>query len=156
MIYIYTDGSVTKPTEGKSPGGWAFCYSIGDDAYRGSGGCRMVTSNQMEMIAVIKGLQSLLRLGLEGEDICVVSDSQYVIHGCSKWIIDWKRTNWCNSRGRSIKNKEHWKQIDFLAGHFKSRWKWIRGHNGHPDNELCDKLARAAAFRTLGMLEAAS
>lgn len=151
MIYLYTDGSVMRPSEGKSPGGWAFCYRYKDVFYKGSGCCRNVTSNQMEMVAVIKGFQHLLAAGLLGEAVCIVSDSQYVINGSSKWMHDWKRNRWFNAKGRTIKNREYWKQIDYLANQFKTRWKWIRGHNGHPDNEYCDQAARTAAIRLTGL-----
>lgn len=153
MIYLYTDGSVTKPSEGKSPGGWAFCYRHNGKQYRGSGGCKDVTSNQMEMVAVIKGLQHLLANKFQDVTIIVVSDSQYVINGSSQWLPTWKRNRWVNSKKKAIKNKEFWKQIDYLASNFQTRWKWIRGHMGNPDNEYCDQAARTAAFRLAHVLE---
>jgi len=154
MIYLYTDGSVARPTEGKSPGGWAYTFRYDGKVYQESGCCNLVTSNQMEMMAAIKVMQRLLNMGLEGERICIVSDSQYLINGASQWLLDWKRKGWLNGKGRKLKNREFWKQIDYLSAHFKIRFKWIRGHNGHPDNEAVDKLARAAAFRAAGLEQA--
>lgn len=155
MIYLYTDGSVSRPTEGRSPGGWAFSFRHNGKLVQESGGCNMVTSNQMEMVAVIRGLQKLLELELTNEPICVVSDSQYVIHGASLWMEAWKKRGWLDRRGQKMKNKAFWKQIDYLAAHFNIRFKWIRGHAGNPDNEVCDKLARAAAFRAAAICSTA-
>lgn len=154
MIYLYTDGSVSRPGDGTSPGGWAFTFQANGKTFRGSGGCRSITSNQAEMIAVIKGLQELLKMELEEIPVCVVSDSQYVIHGCSLWMIDWKRKGWLDGRNRRLKNIQYWKQIDYLASHFNIRFKWIRGHRGNPSNESCDQMARAAAFRAEGLANA--
>ncbi len=120
----------------------------------GSGGATNATNNQMEMMAALKGLQALLDRGLEGTDVVIVSDSQYVIHGGSKWIVDWKRRNWRNARGKVIKNWKLWRKLDKTAAKFKTRWKWVRGHNGHPMNEACDKAARAAAFRVEALTDA--
>lgn len=147
MIFLYTDGSVTRPKLKKSPGGWAYCFRIGDKVHSSSGGVMDVTNNQMEIVAAIKGFQALLDMGLEGESVCVVSDSQYVVNGGREWVKSWKRNHWRNSRGQAIKNRKFWSQIDMLAAEFTTRWKWVRGHNGHPDNEFVDKLARKAAFR---------
>lgn len=155
MIYLYTDGSVSRPKAGKSPGGWAFSYIHEGKYFRGSGARLDVTNNQMEMLAAIKGLQFMLAKGLKGSEVCIVSDSQYVVNGCSQWIVDWKRSGWVNSKGRKIINREFWMQLDTLSSNFKTRWKWVRGHMGNPENEVVDKLARAAAFRAVGFTEAA-
>lgn len=156
MIWVYTDGSVSRPEEGTSPGGWAFTFRDGDKVIKNSGCCKSVTNNQMEMVAPIKAMQALLAAGYEGSAICIVSDSQYLINGASKWMVGWKRMHWHNSKGRSIKNKEYWKQIDYLASQFTVRWKWVRGHNGNPENEIVDKLARQAAFRSAGIYDTAN
>lgn len=155
MIWVYTDGSVSRPEEGKSPGGWAYTFRKGDSQVQNSGCCKLVTSNQMEMVAAIKAMQALLAEGLEGSNVCIVSDSQYLVNGASQWMTNWKRMRWHNSKGRSIKNKEYWQQIDYLASQFTIRWKWVRGHNGNPENEVVDKLARQAAFRSAGIEAAA-
>lgn len=153
MIYVYTDGSVMRPTEGKSPGGWAFTYDFKGKQFKSSGCCKYVTNNQMEMIAVIKALQSLLINKFHRESVCVVSDSQYVVFNCNQYLDVWKKNKWTNSRGNYIKNKPFWKQIDYLSSYFNIRYKWVRGHNGHPLNELVDKLAREAALRALSIEE---
>lgn len=151
MIFIYTDGSVTRPRMRQSPGGWAYSFRYDDKLHSSSGGVMNVTNNQMEMMAVIKGLQILIEMGLEGSKVCIVSDSQYVVYGGRSWIKSWKKNNWRNSRGQAIKNRNFWSQIDMLASEFSTRWKWVRGHNGHPDNEFVDKLARKAAFRAAAL-----
>lgn len=155
MIWVYTDGSVTRPEEVTSPGGWAYAVREGDVQFRNSGCCKSVTNNQMEMVAAIKAMQLLLAQGKSGSAVCIVSDSQYLVNGASQWMINWKRSNWRNSHGRRIKNKEYWKQIDYLSSHFTVRWKWVRGHNGNAENEVVDKLARQAAYRSASMVAAA-
>lgn len=153
MLYIYTDGSVTRPTEGSGPGGWAFSFYLDGRSFREAGGCRNVTNNQMEMLAAIKGMECLIKIGFNTwEPICLVSDSQYVVHGATKWLHSWKRKNWVNSQGRHIKNRSLWEKIDALNHKLNVQYKWIRGHNGNPENEVCDKLAREAAFRAEGMI----
>lgn len=156
MLFIYTDGSVVRPKDGSSPGGWAFYYEREGIVYQGSGGVLGATNNQMEIVAAIKAFQSLLENNFTDDVVVIVSDSQYVINGGSQWVLDWKRNRWRNGRGKLIKNRKQWKQLDILASHFMTKWKWVRGHNGHPFNEVCDKAARRAAFRADGLIKAAS
>jgi ribonuclease HI len=106
----------------------------------------------MELMGAIKGLKHLLINKFESEPICVVSDSQYVIHGMTMWMDGWKRKGRLGPQG-NIKNKEYWVEIDGLAKLFKSlRWTWVRGHRGNEGNEFCDQAARAAAFRLGGLV----
>lgn len=157
VLYIYTDGSVLRPAEGISPGGWAFSFHLDGRTFRKSGGWREATNNQMEILAAIKGMECLIEIGFNTwEPICLVSDSQYVVHGASKWLHSWKRKGWVNSQGRFIKNRTLWERIDGLNHKLNVQYKWIRGHNGNPENEACDRLARAAANRVDGMIMASS
>jgi ribonuclease HI len=102
------------------------------------GGYRLTTNNRMELLAVIAGLESLKRPGTE---VTVVSDSKYVVDAVEKgWVFDWEKKGFAKK-----KNPDLWKR--FLAAYRKHRVKfqWVRGHTGHPQNELCDRLAVAAS-----------
>lgn len=152
-IQLFTDGSCPR---NPGPGGWAFVV-IGMDAKPicRSGASRDTTNNRMEMLAVIRGLEFLIR-----EDtfwpIEIVSDSQYVIRGLSEWCKKWKANDWHrkDEKGRwvPISNPDLWKLLHGLA-HVTLRdlcsFTWQRGHVGHEYNELCDKMAGEAAWRLI-------
>lgn len=148
MFFAYTDGSVVRPHDGSSPGGWAFSYYVDDFLIERAGGFINATNNQMEIVAVIKAFQSVLELDLNDHTVCVVSDSQYVVHGATRWLNAWKNMGWINGRGKAVKNKELWMQIDYLQSRLSCRFKWVRGHCGNPQNERVDVLARSAARRS--------
>ena len=154
MIRLYTDGSVTAPRDRISSGGWAFCYEHKNTFYKGSGCVHNATNNQMEIMGAIKGIRHLLKNKFESQPICVISDSQYVIHGVTMWLDGWKRNGWRNSQHKELKNKEYWQELDELAAKINARWKWVRGHVGNEGNEFCDKAARSAAFRLGGLVMA--
>ncbi len=100
----------------------------------------MTTNNRMEMMAVIKALRQLKRPC----KIRVVTDSKYVVMGMTKWIHGWIKRNWINSQKKPVLNRELWEDLLKLSRPHKIEWEWIKGHNGHPDNERCDQLARDA------------
>lgn len=73
------------------------------------------------------------------------TDSQYVRQGITKWIHNWK--TWLeNSRQKTSKNVDLWQRLDAALGQHQIKWEWVKGHAGHPENERCDELARAAAM----------
>jgi len=74
-----------------------------------------------------------------------VSDSQYVVKGLAEWLPGWKRKGWRKADGQPVMNADLWQRLDELARHHDVRPKWVRGHNGHPENERVDQLAREAA-----------
>ncbi len=146
-LELYTDGACTG---NPGPGGWAFILldpATGAVVER-SDGEPDTTNNRMELLSVIEGL-----LAIEAEhgraEIDLYSDSQYVINGLNEWIDGWKARGWKRPRNQPIKNLELWKQLDELRHRHRLNAHWIRGHNDHPENERCDRLAVAALQRFL-------
>jgi ribonuclease HI len=89
----------------------------------------------------------------EGADIDICSDSQYVVKGITEWMADWKKKAWKNSAGKPVKNITLWQTLDILCSKRKVIWSWVRGHIGHPENEICDRLAVEACQSRVGMNE---
>lgn len=151
MIELYTDGSCPR---NPGPGGWAFCIvgernGGGITEIKRSGCERATTNNRMEMVAVIKGLEWLVKNGYGGERVLVVSDSQYVIRGLEQWCFSWKKNGWRrkNEDGKMVKimNPDLWPRLFGLAHvSMRAEFRWQRGHVGHKYNELCDRLAGEA------------
>jgi ribonuclease HI len=98
----------------------------------------------MEMTAIVKALEQCL--WMEEKYVRIVTDSNYVKQGISSWIHNWKRNGWKTSNGGDVKNKELWVKLDELRERFTMiEWKWVKAHNGNPQNEEVDKLARECA-----------
>ena len=102
------------------------------------------TSQRMELIAAIRGLEALHN----PSRVHVFSDSQYLVRGMNEWLAGWIRNDRLNTPD-GLANQDLWKQLAALADKHKVQWEWVRGHSGHPFNERCDKLAKRAA--TAGM-----
>jgi len=136
MIEIYTDGACSG---NPGPGGWGALLRVGDVETELSGGEPATTNNRMELLAVIEALQSLA----QPVEARVYTDSQYVQKGISEWIHSWKKRGWKTAGKEPVKNEDLWRRLDALASNHKLEWQWVRGHNGHPDNERVDALARA-------------
>jgi iron complex transport system ATP-binding protein len=136
MIDIYTDGACSG---NPGPGGWGVLLRIGEDETELSGGESATTNNRMELLAVIEALQSFT----QPITARVYTDSQYVQKGISQWIHDWKRRGWKTAAKGPVKNEDLWRRLDALASGHTLEWHWVRGHNGHPENERVDALARA-------------
>lgn len=146
MLLLYTDGSVLRNPGGV--GGWAFLYKLHGEIVTGAGGLRVATNNTAELTAVLKGLHSLELDGCAHLPVCIVSDSQYVIYGASRYIYVWKKCGWRTAEGKPVANRQLWEELDKRAKLFATRWRWVRGHSGNPSNEECDKLAGEAARLT--------
>ena len=136
MIEIYTDGACSG---NPGPGGWGALLRIGGAETELCGGEPATTNNRMELLAVIEALQSLA----QPVEARVYTDSQYVQKGISEWIHSWKRRGWKTAGKEPVKNEDLWRRLDALASGHKLEWHWVRGHNGHPENERVDALARA-------------
>ena len=133
-IKIWTDGACSG-TPG--PGGWGVLIERDGVRREVSGSHPKTTNNIMEMTACIEGL----RMTEEGAEVDVWSDSQYVVKGITEWMANWKRKRWTTSEGKPVKNVSLWQTIDILCGKRKVAWHWVRGHDGHVENEICDRLA---------------
>ena len=140
-VIMYTDGGCS-PNPG--PGGYGIVLIYGEHRREFSGGYRRTTNNRMELIAAIRGLQALK----EPCHVALFSDSQYVVNGISKgWAQRWKSRGWLLSDKRPAENIDLWEQLLALCETHQVRFEWIRGHNGHAENECCDRLAGEASRR---------
>lgn len=133
-VYLYTDGAC-KGNPG--PGGWGVLMRYGRHEKALYGGQADTTNNRMELTAVIEGLLALKRPC----HVIICTDSQYVKNGMEKWIHAWKKNGWKTASKRAVKNAELWQQLDQLVTKHQIEWQWVRGHNGHADNERADQLA---------------
>ena len=144
FVEIATDGAC-KGNPG--PGGWGAILRQGARERELSGAESATTNNRMELMAAIMALRALkkpCRVELS-------TDSKYVMDGITKWIHGWQRNGWRTADKKPVKNAELWQALIEAARPHKIDWKWVKGHNGHPENERADELANAAieAMRTL-------
>lgn len=139
-IYIYSDGAC-KGNPGA--GGWGALLVSGGHSKEICGGEANTTNNRMEMTAVIRALESLKR----PSTIEVHTDSQYVQKGISEWMAGWKKRNWRTADGKPVKNQDLWLQLDALSQLHSIKWKWVKGHAGHPENERADALANQGVLQ---------
>ena len=133
-VEIYTDGACRG---NPGVGGWGAILRAGGRERELFGGEPATTNNRMELTAAIRALEALKRR-------CAVSlytDSQYVRQGITTWLNDWKRRNWRTADRKPVKNQDLWEQLDELAAKHDVEWHWVRGHDGHPENERADALA---------------
>lgn len=135
-IEIFTDGACSG---NPGIGGWAALLRYKDIEKELSGGEVETTNNRMELTAVIEALKALKTVC----NITLYTDSKYVMCGITEWMPNWKRNNWktANKKG-NVKNVDLWLQLDELIRQHEIRWVWVKGHNGHPENERVDTLAR--------------
>ncbi len=94
-------------------------------------------------MAVISGLEKID----PSEEIVIVTDSEYVKNGITKWIHSWLKNSWKTASKQPVKNKELWLRLWNLSKDRKIQWQWVKGHSGHPENEKCDRIARAEIAR---------
>ena len=138
-IDIFTDGAC-KGNPG--PGGWGAILRMGGHEKELSGSEPATTNNRMEMTAVIRALNALT----ESCDVRLHTDSRYVIDGMTKWIEGWKRKGWINASRQPVRNADLWHELIEAAQRHNLRWEWVKGHNGHAENERADRLASDAAM----------
>ena len=135
-LQIFTDGAC-KGNPGI--GGWGVLLIYGEHKKELCGGAANTTNNQMELTAVIKGLEALKK-GFSGS-VIIHTDSQYVQKGMTEWIFNWKKNGWKTAAKKTVVNQELWQQLDALSQQFNIQWQWVKGHNGNENNEIADKLA---------------
>lgn len=142
VVELYTDGACSG---NPGPGGWAYILrhpSTGAQR-EAAGGDGQTTNNRMELQAVIEGLRALSR----PSSVDLYSDSQYVLNGLNEWMAGWKKRGWKTAGKQPVKNVDLWKVLDELIERHTVRFHWVRGHNDHPENERCDRLAVEARDR---------
>ncbi len=138
VIYLYTDGAASG---NPGPGGYGVVLKCNGKEKEISGGYEHTTNNRMELTAVIKGLEAIK---WQNALIEVYSDSAYVINAINKgWLDNWVRKNW-----HKVKNPDLWQRFLPLYKSHRVSFHWIKGHNGHPENERCDALAVQAYKKT--------
>jgi ribonuclease HI len=137
VVEIYVDGACRG---NPGPGGWAATLSFGDRERQLAGAEAVTTNNRMELMAVIRALESLKR----PVKARVYTDSQYVRRGITEWIASWKARGWRTADRKPVKNQDLWERLDALAASHSIEWHWVRGHSGVPGNERVDLLANQA------------
>ena len=132
-ITLFSDGSALG---NPGPGGYGTILRFGDKEKIISGGEEHTTNNRMELLAVIEGLRALK----EPCEVDVVSDSSYVTKGINEWLKGWIKKDF-----KKVKNPDLWREYIEVSASHKVHGMWVRGHDGHVENERCDKLARDEA-----------
>ncbi|MFO1084048.1 MAG: ribonuclease HI [Reyranellaceae bacterium] len=139
-VEIFTDGACSG---NPGPGGWGAILRYGGHERELSGAEPATTNNRMELMAAIAALESLKRPCM----VQLTTDSSYVRDGVTKWIHGWKRNGWRTADKKPVKNIELWQRLDAARAPHDVQWHWVRGHDGHPENERADRLARGAIRR---------
>ena len=138
-VDIFTDGACSG---NPGPGGWGAILRYGTHEKELSGGEAQTTNNRMELTAVIAALSALK----SPCQVTLTTDSRYVVDAVSKgWVYGWQKKGWMRAPGEPAKNVDLWKQLLPLLKTHRVEFCWVRGHQGHPENERCDRLAVAAA-----------
>ena len=138
QVEIFTDGAC-KGNPG--PGGWGAILRMGRHEKELSGGEPDTTNNRMELRAAIEGLNALI----EPCKVELYTDSKYVVDGITKWVHGWKKRGWVNASKKPVRNDDLWHDLIEAELRHEVTWHWVRGHNGHAENERADRLASDAA-----------
>ncbi|MCH5191060.1 MAG: ribonuclease HI [Oscillospiraceae bacterium] len=135
FVEIFTDGACSG---NPGPGGWGTILRSCGTEKELSGGEKETTNNRMELLAVINGLEALNRRC----KVKIYSDSKYVVDGITKgWAASWRKNGWKKADKKPALNPDLWERLlDLLALH-DCEFVWVKGHDGHPENERCDRLA---------------
>jgi ribonuclease HI len=136
-VVIYTDGACSG---NPGPGGWGSVLMYNGHRRELSGGEAGTTNNRMEMMAVIRALETLKRPC----SVMIYTDSVYVMKGMEEWIEQWKKRDWKTAAKKPVKNVELWQRLEQAIGRHDVQWQWVKGHSGVPENERADELARLA------------
>lgn len=136
-VEIFCDGACSG---NPGPGGFGCILRFGAREKELSGASPHTTNNRMELLAAITALESLKRPC----EVVLTTDSQYLVKGMTEWIQGWINKGWKNSKKEDVLNRDLWERLLSLTSVHAVQWRWIRGHNGHAENERCDELARGA------------
>lgn len=133
-VEIFTDGACRG---NPGPGGWGALLRSGAHEKQIYGGEANTTNNRMELMAAIEALRSLK----QRSQVTITTDSKYVMQGVTQWIFNWKKNQWRTAAKKPVKNQDLWQLLDALIQEHHVEWQWVKGHAGHPENELADELA---------------
>jgi ribonuclease HI len=136
-VEIFCDGACSG---NPGVGGYGSILRCGETVKELSGAEGATTNNRMEMSGAIAALEALTRPC----EVVITTDSQYLVKGMTEWMSGWLKRGWVNSKKEPVLNRDLWEKLVALSKIHKIKWVWVRGHNGHEENERCDELARAA------------
>ena len=142
-VEIFTDGACRG---NPGPGGYGSIIRTKEQENEISGSAKNTTNNIMELTAAVVALKHLKKPC----EVVLTSDSQYLVKGMTQWIKGWAKKGWVTASKQPVKNKEIWLELDQLNKMHKISWKWVRGHQGHLENERCDVLANIALDKMNG------
>jgi len=132
-ITLFSDGSALG---NPGPGGFGAILRFGDVEKIVRGGEKHTTNNRMELLGVIEGLRALK----EPCNVVIISDSSYVIRGINEWLVNWVKCDFAK-----VKNSDLWLAYLEVSKNHRIKGVWVRGHNGHIENERCDVIAKEEA-----------
>ncbi|HAJ89717.1 MAG TPA: ribonuclease HI [Rhodospirillaceae bacterium] len=137
QVELYTDGACSG---NPGPGGWGALLRYKGTEKELSGAEPETTNNRMELIAAIEGLKAINRPC----PVTLYTDSKYVLQGVTEWMSAWKTRGWKTADKKPVKNQDLWMALDEQVNRHQVTWQWVKGHNGHIENERVDELARMA------------
>ncbi len=135
FVEIYADGACSG---NPGVGGFGVILRHGEKEKELSDCDEMTTNNRMELLGVITGIEALKKPCR----VRITTDSTYVVKGMSEWIDAWIKKGWKTAQKKEVLNRDLWERLLKASGPHEIDWVWIKGHNGHPENERCDELAR--------------
>ena len=138
QVEVFTDGSCLG---NPGPGGYGIVLRYKQTEKQIAKGFKLTTNNRMEMMAAVIALRSLK----QPCNVTLTTDSQYVRQGITQWIHNWKKRGWKTASKKPVKNADLWQALDVESQRHQVDWKWVKGHAGHRENEICDEIARLAA-----------
>ena len=136
-VALFTDGACSG---NPGPGGWGALLRCKGVEKELSGAEPDTTNNRMELMAAIEGLKAIKSTC----SVTLYTDSKYVLQGVTEWMDGWKSRGWKTADKKSVKNQDLWMALDEQANRHHITWQWVKGHNGHIENERVDELARIA------------
>lgn len=136
-VEIFTDGACSG---NPGPGGWGAILRCDGTEKEMSGGALSTTNNRMEMMAAIMALEAIKT----PTHVKLTSDSKYLIDGATQWMSGWIKRGWKTADKKPVKNIDLWQRLQQAMSQHKVEFFWVRGHNGHAENERVDQLAVAA------------
>ena len=142
-VQVFTDGACRG---NPGPGGWGALLRAGSHEKQLLGAEAHTTNTRMELMAAIMALEALK----ERCNVTLMTDSKYVKSGITEWVPQWKRRDWKTADKKPVKNVDLWERLDRAASRHSVKWEWVRGHAGHVENELADRLANRAIDEMLG------
>ena len=141
-VTVFTDGACSG---NPGPGGWGAILRFGEHEKELSGGEAETTNNRMELSAVIAALSALK----EPCRVTVVTDSKYVSDAVTLgWAEGWRKKGWQRAGGAPAQNPDLWEKLLNLLKVHEVKFVWVKGHDGHPENERCDRLAVAESQKS--------